>query len=144
MRMTVPIAFGAMEPNAHPTSAPYELWEQDGVLHLILGNAVPIDAWMMKDILRAVHFLDPVGGEPIMVEQQELVRMSAEAKAFLARVCRSDVRPVAFMAYDLPDRIQGDFFARFHKPSFPFRVFGAREHAREWFNRYATGLRVVR
>jgi hypothetical protein len=140
----VRIHFGVLEPNAHPISAPYELWEQDGLLHLVLGNALPIDAWMMKDILRSVNQLDPIGGEPIIVEQMELTRMTADAKTFLVRVCRSNLRPVAFMAYDLPERIQGEFFAQFHRPVFPFRVFAAREHAMAWFMRYATGLRVVR
>lgn len=133
-----------LEPNAEPIGAPFEVWEQDGVLHLLLGNAVPIDAWMMKEILRCLHQLDPIGGEPVMVQQREVARMTPDAKSFLVRVCRSELRPVAFIAPDLPDRIQGDFFARFHKPAFPFRVFAVPEHAFDWFARYANGLRVVR
>lgn len=137
------IAFGMLPTSASALPA-FELWEEEGVLRLVLGNSAPIDAVLMKDILRSLHRLDPVGGEPLMVEQEELVRMTADAKAFLVRACRSNDRPVAFMAFDLPDRIQGEFFARFHKPGFPFRVFAAREHALDWFGRYATGLRVVR
>ena len=44
---------------------------------------------IMKDILRAVHRMDPIGGMPILVQQDELVRMSPEAKTFLARTCDS-------------------------------------------------------
>ena len=42
------------------------------------------------------------------------------------------------MAYDLPDRIQGDFFLRFHKPKFPFRVFSVAEEAQLWFAKFTT------
>lgn len=138
------VIFGMPTANAHPATDPYELWEQEGVLYLKLGNSVPIDPWTMKEILRGVSELDPSGDAPILVEQQELVRMTADAKSFLVRACKAQSRPVAFMAYDLPDRIQGEFFVRFHKPVFPFRVFGARDHAMDWFSRFASGLHVVR
>ncbi len=116
----------------------FHLEEASGVLVLLLGNSAPIDEMIMKDILRAVHRMDPVGGMPILVQQDELVRMSPEAKTFLARTCDNRERPVAFMAYDLPDRIQGDFFLRFHKPRFPFRVFSVAEEAQLWFAKFTT------
>lgn len=106
-----------------------------GTMVLLLGNSEPIDEAAMKEILRAVRELDPAGVIPILVQQDELVRMSAEAKMFLARTCDNRHRPVAFIAYDLPDRIQGDFFLRFHKPKFPFRVFAMPEDALQWFAR---------
>ena len=52
---------------------PFELWEEAGVLRLVLRSSALIDAWSMKDILRAVRRQDPVGGAPVMVEQQQLV-----------------------------------------------------------------------
>ena len=122
----------------------FHLEEASGVLVLLLGNSAPIDETIMKDILRAVHRMDPIGGMPILVQQDELVRMSPEAKTFLARTCDSRERPVAFMAYDLPDRIQGDFFPRFHKPRFPFRVFSVPEEAQQWFAKFTTTRFVPR
>ena len=82
----------------------FHIEETEGVLVLLLGNSAPIDEPIMKDILRAVHRMDPVGGLPILVQQDELVRMTPEAKTFLARTCDNSTRPVASMAYDLPDR----------------------------------------
>ncbi len=140
----VPIACGVLNDETAYARAPFGIWEEDGLLRLVLCNAAPIDVWAMKDILRAVHRFDPVGGAPVMVEQEELVRMTPEAKVFLARICHNDQRPVAFMAYDLPDRIQGEFFLRFHKPAFPFRVFAVQEDAQQWLARYSSGLRAVR
>lgn len=130
-------------PESKDTAAQYIISEEDGVLLVRLGNVLPIDVWAMKDILRALHRLDPVGGAPVMVEQEELVRMTPEAKFFLARICTNDQRPVAFMAYDLPDRIQGEFFARFHKPVFPFRVFAVREEALHWFLNWSRPVAVL-
>lgn len=122
----------------------FHLEAVQGILVLLLGNSVPIDETVMKDILRAVHRMDPVGGMPILVQQDELVRMSPEAKTFLARTCDNRERPVAFMAYDLPDRIQGDFFLRFHKPKFPFKVFSVAEEAQQWFARFTNDQFVQR
>ncbi|MBS1582328.1 MAG: hypothetical protein JST66_09035 [Bacteroidetes bacterium] len=126
-----------------PPSGPFVIWEEAGVLHLVLGNAEPIGPWTMKDILRHMRAMDPIGGQPVLVEQQALVRMSPEARAFLTRVCQSDARPVAFVADDLPDRIQGEFFVRFHKPTFPFRVFAFREEAYRWFTQFTSAVRVT-
>ncbi len=122
----------------------FHLEEAGGILVLLLGNSAPVDELVMKDILRAIHRLDPVGGMPILVQQDELVRMSPEAKTFLARTCNNRERPVAFMAYDLPDRIQGDFFLRFHKPKFPFRVFSVAEEAQQWFSKFTNNQYAVR
>lgn len=121
----------------------FHIEESEGVLVLLLGNSAPIDETIMKDILRAVHRMDPVGGLPILVQQDELVRMTPEAKTFLARTCDNRARPVAFMAYDLPDRIQGDFFLRFHKPKFPFRVFSVVDDAQQWFTQFTATRYVV-
>ena len=128
------------------TSGPglFRLKEENGVLQLVLVNGALIDTWAMKDILRAVRLYDPIGGAPVMVEQEELVRMTPEAKLLLTRVCRNTARPVAFMAYDLPERIQGDFFARFHRPGFPFRVFDMPTKAFEWFSAFTTMVSVAR
>ena len=122
----------------------FHLEEAGGILVLLLGNSAPVDELVMKDILRAIHRLDPVGGMPILVQQDELVRMSPEAKTFLARTCNNRERPVAFMAYDLPDRIQGDFFLGVHKPKFPFRVFSVAEEAQQWFSKFTNNQYAVR
>lgn len=122
----------------------FRIKEDQGVLFLVLVNGALIDTWAMKDILRAVRRYDPIGGAPVMVEQEELVRMTPEAKLLLTRVCRSTARPVAFMAYDLPDRIQGDFFARFHRPGFPFRVFDVPLKALEWFSSFTSMVGAAR
>lgn len=121
---------------------PYRIREDQGILFLVLTNGSMIDTWAMKGILREMRDHDPVAASPVMVEQQELVRMTPEAKLLLVRVCRSIARPVAFIAYDLPDRIQGDFFARFHKPSFPFRVFDSPERALTWFASFPVSVQV--
>lgn len=110
----------------------FEAWEEGEVLRLLLRNTTPIDNRIIKDILRAMDLLDPYGTRPVMVEQEDLMRMTSEARVLLVRACRHGHRPVAFVANDLPERIQGEFFARFHRPPFPFRVFGFREEAEHW------------
>ena len=110
----------------------FEVWEEGEILRLLLRNKASIDMRVMKDILRSMDLLDPRGARPVLVEQEDLVRMSSEARILLVRACRHGHRPVGFLAHDLPERIQGEFFARFHRPPFPFRVFGFREEAEHW------------
>ena len=138
------IDFGVQLDHPVHQRASFEVWEEDGIVRLVLGNATPIDPWAMKDILRALNRIDPIGGAPVMVEQEELVRMTPDAKLFLVRICTHNQRPVAFMAYDLPDRIQGEFFMRFHKPVFPFRVFSAQDEALGWFTQFTGAVFVTR
>jgi hypothetical protein len=119
--------------DVHEPGLLFEVTDEEGVLRLVLRSSALIDAMAMKDILRTLRRLDPIGGSPVLVEQQQLVRMTPDAKVFLARVCTSDQRPVAFIAADLPERIQGEFFLRFHKPEFPFRLFNHAAEALQWF-----------
>lgn len=113
---------------------PFEAWDEEGIIRLVLCSAAVIDLQAMRAALRQVSALDPYGGLPVLVEQEELVRMTPDARTFLARACRNDKRPVAFVAYDLPDRIQGEFFSRFYRPHFPFRVCASIDDAHRWFN----------
>ncbi|MFT3886147.1 MAG: hypothetical protein QM724_12185 [Flavobacteriales bacterium] len=121
---------------------PFEAWEEEGVIRLVLCNAAEIDLQAMRAVLRHVRGLDPYGGVPVVVEQEELVRMTPEARTLLARSCRNDERPVAFVAYDLPDRIQGEFFARFYQPHFPFRVCVSIDDAHRWIQAFSRLLRA--
>ncbi len=125
-----------LTPAADPVPEPFEMWDDHGTVRLVLRSTALIDAWVMKDILRALRRADPVGGAPVVVQQEQLVRMTPDAKVFLARVCTNDKRPVAYLAEDLPERIQGEFFLRFHKPVFPFRLFATLDEAQLWCASY--------
>lgn len=120
------------------------MWDDHGTVRLMLRSTALIDALVMKDILRALRRTDPIGGAPVVVQQEQLVRMTADAKFFLARVCTNDQRPVAYLAEDLPERIQGEFFLRFHKPVFPFRLFTSLDEAERWCASYCGLARSLR
>lgn len=128
------VLFGVSTAHATPERQPFEVWEEDGVIRLVLCSSSIIDRWAMRQVLRRIQALDRIGGLPVLVEQEELVRMTPDARTFLSRACGNDKRPVAFVAYDLPDRIQGEFFARFYRPHFPFRVCASIDDAHRWFN----------
>lgn len=112
--------------------SPFELWREEGIMHLVFSKGSNIGVREVKELVRLFNVMDPTGAFPVMVEQDEQVIIEAEARRMLQRTCRDRTRPVAFLAHDIADRIQGDFFLRFHKPVFPFRVFNIREEAERW------------
>lgn len=116
--------------------APYELWREEGVLHVRLKARTGIDLHAMRDLLRLAQAMDPAGRTPLVVEVREQVRVMPEARTLLVRCSRRRGRPVAFLAAERSDRLQAEFFLRFNRPSFPFRVCHDLEDAADWVLRW--------
>jgi len=70
---------------------------------------------------------------PVLYWQDELVQVDVRARDLLRRACRGQGRAVGFVVRDVADRVQGNFFQRFHRPRFPFRVCHDQEDALRWF-----------
>ncbi|HMQ77488.1 MAG TPA: hypothetical protein PKE21_14790 [Flavobacteriales bacterium] len=117
--------------------APYELWREEGVLRVRLKARTRVDLREMRDLLRLAQAVDPGGRMPLVVELRELVRVAPEARTLLVRCSRLRGRPVAFLAADRSDRLQAEFFLRFNRPTFPFRVCADLEDAADWVIRWA-------
>ncbi|MBK9274283.1 MAG: hypothetical protein IPM49_07065 [Flavobacteriales bacterium] len=117
--------------------APYELWREEGVLRVRLKARTRVDLREMRDLLRLAQAVDPGGRMPLVVELREQVRVAPEARTLLVRCSRLRGRPVAFLATDRSDRLQAEFFLRFNRPTFPFRVCTDLEDAADWVIRWA-------
>lgn len=117
--------------------APYELWREEGVLRVRLKARTRVELREMRDLLRLAQAMDLGGRMPLVVELREQVRVSPEARTLLVRCSRLRGRPVAFLATDRSDRLQAEFFLRFNRPSFPFRVCADLEDAADWVVRWA-------
>jgi len=113
-------------------SSPFELWKEDGILHLVLAKGAVMTTRDMKEVIRLIAALDRSGKAPVMLEYPEGVSVDPPARALLRRVCGSQGHPVAFLTTDLNSRLQGDMFRTVERPAFPFRVFCWREEAYRW------------
>ncbi|MCB9169846.1 MAG: hypothetical protein H6594_05765 [Flavobacteriales bacterium] len=124
---------------------PFELWREDGVLRLLLTRHARIGPTEAKELVRLIAALDPLGEAPVLLELGELVQVGPVAKELLSRLHGEPRRAVALLALDTSDRLQGEFFRRFHRPLFPFRVFADPQEAHRWLAIWARspGLRMV-
>ena len=120
--------------------APYELWREDGLLRVELTAQARIDRSRMCELIRLAEAIDPDGMMPLLVLLSPQVRVSPEARTLLVRCSTRRGRAVAFIAADLSDRLQGEFFLRFHKPAFPFRVCQEVNEALAWIARWKPQL----
>ncbi|MBP7408850.1 MAG: hypothetical protein KA941_08835 [Flavobacteriales bacterium] len=112
--------------------SPFELWREEGVLHLVLAKGGCMRIGHMKEILRLIAALDTSGRVPVMIDHAQGVVVEEDARRLLTRVCREQGHPVAVYSTDRDCRNQLDVFRQVHKPSFPFRVFERREEAFRW------------
>ncbi|HOP43546.1 MAG TPA: hypothetical protein PLA11_08490 [Flavobacteriales bacterium] len=112
---------------------PFELWREQDRLHLHLASGTRVGVREMKELLRLIEALDPGRMCPVLYWQDELVQVDVRARDLLRRACRGQGRAVGFVVRDVADRVQGNFFQRFHRPRFPFRLCHDQEDALRWF-----------
>ncbi len=112
--------------------SPFELWREDGVLHLVLAKGGRMRTGHMKEILRLIAALDRGGRVPVVIDHALGVVVEEDARRLLTRACRSQGHPLAVYSTDRECRDQLDVFRTVHRPAFPFRVFQRREEAYRW------------
>lgn len=111
---------------------PFELWREDGILHLVLAKGAQVRVHDMKEFIRLVAALDRTGKAPVLMEYAEQVVVEERARALLRRVCGAHGHPVALLAEHATGRAQAELFKHLERPAFPFRVFVLRASAHRW------------
>jgi hypothetical protein len=111
---------------------PFELWRDEGVLHLVLADGARLRMREMKEMLRLIAALDNGGRAPVMIDHAPGASVEDDARALLTRVCRAQGHPVAVYTVSDACQRQLDLFRAVHRPQFPFRVFASRERAWHW------------
>ncbi|MEZ4807462.1 MAG: hypothetical protein R2815_08290 [Flavobacteriales bacterium] len=112
--------------------SPFELWREDGLLHLVLAKGARLTSRDMKELIRLIAAMDPDGKAPVLMEFPEMAQVDEPARELLRRACGANGHPIAFFTHDLECRLQGELFKRVQRPRFPFRVFGWRNDAVRW------------
>ena len=111
---------------------PFELWREDGVLHLVLGMGAQVRISDMKEFIRLVAALDRSGNSPVLIEHARGANLAEDARMLLRRVCGAQGHPVGLLAMDPEGRAQAEIFKILERPAFPFRVFERRDEAWRW------------
>lgn len=111
---------------------PFELWRDDGVLHLVLVEGAQLKTKVMKEMIRLVAALDSTGSVPVLIDHAPGVAVDESARQLLVRVCRAQGHPVVVYTTSQQCRSQLEFFRQVHRPRFPFRVFDSRNEAWRW------------
>lgn len=111
---------------------PFELWRDEGVLHLVLASGAHVRVEHMKEFIRLVAALDRSGRAPVVMEYPQHVIIDERARALLRRVCGAHGHPVSLFASHFSSRAQAELFKHVERPAFPFRVFTVREAAFRW------------
>ena len=126
------VVFGVHTWERPAFDSPFELWREEGFLHLVLARSAQVGVPQMKEMIRLIGVMDPTGRAPVMLEYNALVAVTEDARKLLRRVCGAQGHPVALYTTDLECRLQGELFKQVHRPVFPFRVFGRREEGFRW------------
>jgi len=111
---------------------PFELWRDDGVLHLSLTEGARLSVKVMKEMVRLVAAIDRVGRTPVLIDHAPGATVDDDARALLVRVCRAQGHPVVVYSANQHCRAQVEFFLQVHRPRFPLRVFASRKDASRW------------
>lgn len=111
---------------------PFELWREDGVLHMVLANAARFRMREMKEVIRLIAAMDRSGRTPVLIDHAPDVVVEDDARALLVRVCRAQGHPVVVYTASPQCQAQLDLFQQVHKPRFPFKVCRTRLAAWRW------------
>lgn len=131
LRLQPSVSFG-MHHHLPAFEQPFELWREDGLLHLVLAPGAQLDLKHMKEFVRLVGALDPTGACPVVMEFPAHVVVADDARALLRRVCGAQGHAVALVVHHSGSRAQAEVFQHVERPAFPFRIFADRASAEAW------------
>ena len=110
----------------------FELWKEDGILHLTVAANARVDVGHMKEFIRLVAALDRSGKAPVVMGHSANVVVSPMARGLLRRVCGANGHPVALVVLDRTSQAQAELFLHVERPAFPFKVFHDPALALRW------------
>ncbi len=66
---------------------PFELWREEGILHLVLAPGAQLRTSDMKELIRLIAAMDRGGRTPVMIDHATGVVVPDDARRLLTRVC---------------------------------------------------------
>lgn len=118
-------------------TATAKIWVEDGFLRVIYLQNTEVTTEIKKEHHRAYSELAHYSPIPLILEFEEGVSVSHEARRFSKKIeNKLPFNACAVVVANLPHRILANFYYRFYGPKKPFRVFDTVEEAKEWLKQY--------
>jgi len=114
-----------------------KVWIEDGILRVVYLANSEITVEIKKEHHRLYNELAPFAPIPMILEIEEGVSISPEARSFSRKIeNKQPFNSCAVVVESLHYRILANFYMRFYTPKKPFKVFDTVESAKEWLNQY--------
>ncbi|MBC7450215.1 MAG: hypothetical protein H7259_01860 [Cytophagales bacterium] len=110
----------------------FQMWLQDGVLHLIYKKDIIITLEVAKRIVSTRLLLQEGTSYPGIAYMNEFTVATPEARKFLAKEGYEGVVKAAVITYSKIRTVIVSMFIMFDKPLKPTRIFTNREDALKW------------
>ncbi|MBK7553406.1 MAG: hypothetical protein IPI55_02065 [Flavobacteriales bacterium] len=70
---------------------PFEIWREEGVMRVVMGQFMRIGVSEVKEIIRVLGVIDDTGSDPVVLELEEHVRVSPDARCSSPAAARAQV-----------------------------------------------------
>jgi hypothetical protein len=102
--------------------------------HITIKDAVTLD--QAKLLLEAYLKIGKGNKIPHLFTTTKFVIMEKEVMEFMSSQANKYGKADAFVIHSLPQKIIGDFYLRFHKPSIPTKLFKSKAKAIAWLKTF--------
>lgn len=116
------------------TDAAYLNLGNDGIIRVIIKRKTEVNAAVLKKLYKVFNEIE--NGEPyafIYYTEDSSVTMTEEGRTFakeeensFPKICE------AVVVTNLSHKLLANFYLRFNKPNYPFKVFSKMEDAEKW------------
>lgn len=114
-----------------------KVWVEDGIIRVIYLKNAEIDLAAKKDLHRKYIEFAEFKSIPMLLELEDNVTITKEARVFARKI--EPLQPFnscAVIVNSLAYQILANFYAKFYRPTKPFKVFTNKEEAFKWLAQF--------
>ena len=109
---------------------------EDGIVNTDILISEPLSLEQAKELFNA--YLEITNGKkvPHLFTVTKFAMIEKDVMEFIAEVGNKKGKADAFVIHSLSQKILGNFYLKFHKPSIPTKFFSSKEKAIEWLKSF--------
>lgn len=125
-------------PPAHAVeSASAICWLEDGIIFIFNKYAAVHGKHNATENVEQCDRLSGPMAKTLLMDITGIQSMSREARQAYASACDGKVNAIALIVSSPANRLLGNFFLGFNKPSAPVQLFSTVQQARQWLTGFA-------